>query len=377
MKSFYGTALFIAIGFLAATAAAESDNCDPDGEYPYFQRRTNWMSYDDGEYGLQLVAKFYTQSVENEDGSASFQLEVKKQGVIEVLTNLTSVKIGVWPNCDQGSVPNGGAKFQINLSAEDIDQNNLAFRIPVTEMPIPNCLSQDSICMVGAFRGFVGDNETPLRISSQHTDDTQCPGSTPTGPNGVTQCPIGVKWSDASPTPSPTPTPFYNCEKDIQATGLEPSFTCENESNCSSTFSLVVRDMSINVGTLTYSTSSVNGERCFHLAISLNSVGQEYTVTDMYLGLWGADQDLNEIWDNNQEFQIAAPVDPGSPLEWDICPSLLTDMPNCTSMNDMVYISTIEASNDKGGWFLVPGESDCPELEVIPFQGCPVNVEWN
>ncbi|KAJ8909228.1 hypothetical protein NDN08_005920 [Rhodosorus marinus] len=375
MKSFCGAAVFIAIGFWAATAAG-SDTCDPEGEYPYFQRRINWLTYNDDIYGLELVGKFYTQSVENEDGSASFQLEVKKEGMVVSLTNLTSVRIGVWPSCNEGSVPNGAAKFQVNLSEADIDQDNLVFQIPVTEMPIPNCLSQDSICMVAAFKGFVGDTQTPLRISMQMTDGSQCPSSTPKGPNGVTQCPISLDWSKASPTPSPSPTPFQVCEKDIEAAGLEPTFTCEGESNCSTTVDLVVRGTSTDVGTLTYSTSSVNGERCFHLVMSLNSAGQEYTVTAMYLGLWGANQDLGEIWGNNEEFQIAD-ADPDSPLEWDICPSMLIYMPNCISINDMLYLGTIEVSNKDGGWFFNPSESDCPYLNGIPFQGCPVNVEWN
>lgn len=205
MKKFCAATVFIAVGLFAATATAESDNCDPKGNYPYFERRTNWLSFTDVVNGLQLVAKFYTQTVENEDGSASFQLEIVKEGATDLtLAQLTRARIGLWPDCAPGSVPNGGSKFQINLNGDEIDQDNLVFQIPVTDMPIPNCLDLDSICMVGAFKGFVGPLETALRISQQPTG-SECPGLTPPGPNGIRQCPISLQWSEGTPTPTPTP----------------------------------------------------------------------------------------------------------------------------------------------------------------------------
>ncbi|KAJ8906279.1 hypothetical protein NDN08_002772 [Rhodosorus marinus] len=70
------------------------------------------------------------------------------------LVRLTSVILKVWADCNEGNVPNGKTKFPIILDAEDIDQDNPVFDIPVNEMPILNYLSQDFICMVGAFRGF-------------------------------------------------------------------------------------------------------------------------------------------------------------------------------------------------------------------------------
>ncbi|KAJ8900693.1 hypothetical protein NDN08_002773 [Rhodosorus marinus] len=374
MKTWHTTTMLLAAGFLAAIAAAESGDCDPKGEYPYFQRRTNFLTTGGPPGRVNYIATMNTRTGLITNGIPSFEVEVENHAQ---LVNMTRVRLGVWPDCKEGSVPSGKSKFQIALDGDDIDQDNLVFEIPVTAMPIPNCLSQDSICMVGAFRGFVGDTETNLRISTKQPSGSQCPASTPKGPDGITQCPIGVIWVDGTPSPSPTPSPFYNCEKDIEATGLEPTFTCGKKTNCISTFSLLNRFTGTNVATATYSTSSVNGERCFHLVIKFNSGEQGQSITGMYLGLWGADQDLKTIWENNQEFQIATSVAPDSPLEWDICPSMLTDMPNCTSIEDMLFLSTIEASDESGnGYFLDPDVGQCPDLEVIPFNGCPVNTKW-
>jgi len=242
MKSFYGTAVLMAISFFAASAAADN-TCDPGGEYPNFQERENWLTASWGLIHNQNLATFYTSTAVNEDGSTSFQLKIVKGGSTFNLQDLTTARIGVWPNCDEGSVPNGNAKFQINLSGSDIDQDNLVYQIPVTEMPIPNCLSLDSICLVAAFKGTVYQSTTGqlfdvnLRVSTVPYTPTTCPSSTPRGPNGVVQCPIDVDWVD-SPTPTPSPTPFLNCQKEINRIGLEPTFSCGDDSDCSNSAAL-------------------------------------------------------------------------------------------------------------------------------------------
>ncbi|KAJ8900831.1 hypothetical protein NDN08_000130 [Rhodosorus marinus] len=196
MKSYYATTVFIAVGCLAAIAAGQQQYCNPNGMLPTFQKRPTILHYGGGSETMGTRAgQMETQTVLNEDGSTSFQVLVTNyEGKI---LNITKVRIGVWPTCDGTTVPLGPGKFQINLADDEIDQGNWRFQIPVTSMPIPNCLSEDKFCMVVALGGYVSTNEfVNLRLSSSYTNGNQCPAHTPQGPNGVTQCPIGVTWRE-------------------------------------------------------------------------------------------------------------------------------------------------------------------------------------
>eukprot|EP00189_Rhodosorus_marinus_P014341 CAMPEP_0184751918 /NCGR_PEP_ID=MMETSP0315-20130426/43304_1 /TAXON_ID=101924 /ORGANISM="Rhodosorus marinus, Strain UTEX LB 2760" /LENGTH=381 /DNA_ID=CAMNT_0027231219 /DNA_START=502 /DNA_END=1644 /DNA_ORIENTATION=- len=381
MKSFFETAVLIAIGFFAASAAAD-DTCDPKGEYPNFQERDNWLTADFGLFYNQNLATFYTSTAVNEDGSTSFQLKIVKGGSTFNLQDLTTARIGVWPNCDEGSVPNGNAKFQINLSGSDIDQDNLVYQIPVTEMPIPNCLSLDSICLVSAFKGTVYESDSGqlfdvnLRVTTVPYTPTTCPRSVPRGPNGVVQCPISVDW--VSPTPSPSPSPFSNCQKEIDQVGLEPTFDCGNDSDCSTSAALYFSGTTTKVGRLVWSTKIVNSQSCFNIKLGLNSIGQKYIVTNFSAGIWGVDQDLKEISDNYTLWQIQQYNIRGM-YEWHICPKKMYPIPSCTSITDMLYTVAVEAETKTFGSpaNFVTSPDDCPLINGFSgIYGCPVKVQW-
>ncbi|KAJ8900694.1 hypothetical protein NDN08_005924 [Rhodosorus marinus] len=116
MKTLYTTTGFLAVGFWLAIVTVESGDCAAN--ILSFKSRIRVLTTGGGNQppgNIQYVAEMYTGT---------------------------------------GNVPNGKTKFPIILDAEDIDQDNPVFDIPVNEMPILNYLSQDFICMVGAFRGF-------------------------------------------------------------------------------------------------------------------------------------------------------------------------------------------------------------------------------
>uniref|UniRef100_A0A6T6LKV1 Uncharacterized protein n=1 Tax=Rhodosorus marinus TaxID=101924 RepID=A0A6T6LKV1_9RHOD len=113
--------------------------------------------------------------------------------------------------------------------------------------------------------------------------------------------------------------------------------------------------------------------------MGLNSVGQKYTVTNFSAGVWGVDQDLEDVYDNYRFYQISKKTQQGG-LEWHICPKKMYPMPSCTSITDMLYtvIIDVERKSDGASAEFVTSPDDCPLIDGFSgIFGCPVKVQWN